>query len=92
MTYFKSVFSISVYYSFHGRPHSNHHLPPLNALAVYDLRSRYRLFLSPLPSKDVDVTNDVAVDHYGNAFVMNSSENFIWKVSVDGSARSSFDL
>ncbi|XP_020219458.1 uncharacterized protein LOC109802481 [Cajanus cajan] len=66
--------------------HSSHHLPPLNALAAYDLRSRRRLFLSPLPSEDVDAANDVAVDHRGNAFVTNSGGNFIWKVSADGSA------
>ncbi|KAL2329704.1 hypothetical protein Fmac_017285 [Flemingia macrophylla] len=66
--------------------HSSHHLPPLNALAAYDLRSRRRIFLSALPSENSDSANDVAVDHSGNAFVTNSGGNFIWKVTVDGSA------
>ncbi|CAJ1837917.1 unnamed protein product [Sphenostylis stenocarpa] len=66
--------------------HSHPPLPPFNALAAYDLRSRRRLFLSPLPSSDNDAANDVAVDYRGNAFVTNSGGNFIWKVTTDGSA------
>ncbi|KAG5026576.1 hypothetical protein AAZX31_08G251600 [Glycine max] len=66
--------------------HSSYSLPPFNALAAYDLRSRRRLFLSSLPSEEIDAANDVAVDHRGNAFVTNSGGNFIWKVTTDGSA------
>ncbi|QCD98635.1 uncharacterized protein LOC114195231 [Vigna unguiculata] len=66
--------------------HSYPPLPPFNALAAYDLRSRRRLFLSPLPSEGMDAANDVAVDYSGNAFVTNSGGNFIWKVTADGSA------
>lgn len=66
--------------------HSYPPLPPFNALAAYDLRSRRRLFLSPLPSEGIDAANDVAVDYNGNAFVTNSGGNFIWKVTTDGSA------
>ena len=66
--------------------HSYPPLPPFNALAAYDLRSRRRLFLTPLPSEGIDAANDVAVDYSGNAFVTNSGGNFIWKVTIDGSA------
>ncbi|XP_057436265.1 uncharacterized protein LOC130728733 [Lotus japonicus] len=68
--------------------HSHPPLPPFNALAAYDLRTRDRLFLTPLPSDDDHpaAANDVAVDHHGNAFVTNSAGNFIWKVTADGHA------
>ncbi|XP_027351445.1 uncharacterized protein LOC113862564 [Abrus precatorius] len=66
--------------------HTYNTLPHFNALAAYDLRSRRRIFLSSLPSDDIDAANDVAVDHRGNAFVTNSAGNFIWKVTTDGSA------
>ena len=66
--------------------HSYAPLPPFNALAAYDLRSRRRIFLTPLPSEGIDAANDVAVDYSGNAFVTNSGGNFIWKVTADGSA------
>ncbi|KAK2359756.1 Calcium-dependent phosphotriesterase superfamily protein [Trifolium repens] len=73
--------------------HSHPPLPPFNALAAYDLRSRRRIFLSPLPPSDdesvpseLSAANDVAVDHTGNAFVTNSAGNFIWKVTVNGDA------
>lgn len=66
-------------------------LPPFNALAAYDLRSRRRLFLSLLPSSSSSdspaaAANDVAVDFHGNAYVTNSAGNFIWKVTPDGDA------
>ncbi|XP_061367019.1 uncharacterized protein LOC133310140 [Gastrolobium bilobum] len=70
--------------------HAHHPLPPFNALAAYDLRSRRRLFLSPLTSDGDDdapsAANDVAVDNSGNTFVTNSAGNFIWKVTADGDA------
>ncbi|KAK9716660.1 hypothetical protein RND81_06G248600 [Saponaria officinalis] len=46
------------------------------------------LFLSPLPttSPTSAVANDVAVDPYGDAYVTNSGENFIWKISLNGTA------
>ncbi|KAK8483403.1 hypothetical protein V6N13_090501 [Hibiscus sabdariffa] len=76
--------------------HSLSPLPPFNALAAYDLRTRRRLFLSILPSDPDspvsstrggrDVANDVAVDFKGNAYVTNSIGNFIWKVNEDGEA------
>ncbi|KAE8637517.1 uncharacterized protein LOC116405618 [Cucumis sativus] len=69
------------------------HAPPLpefNALASYDLRSRHRISLTPLPSDGTSghrpVANAVAVDFKGNAFITNSGGNFIWKVDKDGSA------
>lgn len=68
-------------------------LPPFNALAAYDLRSRRRVFLSLLDDETPDgmtttrhVANDVAVDFNGNAYVTNSAGNFIWKVDKDGEA------
>ncbi|CAI8592084.1 unnamed protein product [Vicia faba] len=74
--------------------HSHPPLPPFNALAAYDLFSRRRIFLIPLPSADDNhesepvscAANDVAVDHIGNAFVTNSAGNFIWKVTATGTA------
>lgn len=39
-------------------------------------------FLSPLPS--TGIANGVAFDSYGNAYVTNSEENFIWKVDQNG--------
>ncbi|KAK7295609.1 hypothetical protein RJT34_18520 [Clitoria ternatea] len=67
--------------------HSRPPLPPFNALAAYDLRSRHRLFLCSLPSDDAnDSANDEAVDHRGDSFVTNSAGNFIWKVTANGSA------
>ncbi|CAN4121697.1 unnamed protein product [Withania somnifera] len=57
---------------------------PFNALASYDLQSNRRLFLSPLLTDEhsqLPVANDVAVDYSGNAYVTNSGEDFIWKVS-----------
>ncbi|GKU98058.1 hypothetical protein SLEP1_g11110 [Rubroshorea leprosula] len=79
--------------------HSDAPLPPFNALAAYDLRTRERLFLSILQSPNEDtevqdgietpttrrqVANDVAVDFKGNAYVTNSAGNFIWKVNANG--------
>ncbi|KAI3858714.1 hypothetical protein MKX03_033667 [Papaver bracteatum] len=65
--------------------------PHFDALASYDLRSRQRLFLSPLTDDDVNavnpirpIANDVAVDFKGNAYVTNSAGNFIWKVNDKG--------
>lgn len=68
--------------------HAIEPLPPFNALAAYDLRSRRRVFLSHLHSDNAAVTRprpgDVAVDYNGNAFVTNSAENFVWKVNDKG--------
>ncbi|ESR61519.1 hypothetical protein CICLE_v10015653mg [Citrus x clementina] len=71
--------------------HSAAPLPPFNALAAYDLRSRRRVFLSLLDDETPGVitikrhvANDVAVDFNGNAYVTNSAGNFIWKVDKDG--------
>lgn len=73
--------------------HSAAPLPPFNALAAYDLRSRCRVFLSLLDDETPGVitikrhvANDVAVDFNGNAYVTNSAGNFIWKVDKDGEA------
>ncbi|KAK9226657.1 hypothetical protein WN943_011705 [Citrus x changshan-huyou] len=73
--------------------HSAAPLPPFNALAAYDLRSRRRVFLSLLDDETPGVitikrhvANDVAVDFNGNAYVTNSAANFIWKVDKDGEA------
>lgn len=75
--------------------HSGSPLPPFNALAAYNLRSRSRLFLSLLPSPAPEgdkrpVANAVAVDYKGNAYVTNSlgnsDGNFIWKVNAEGEA------
>ncbi|KAG4991303.1 hypothetical protein AAZX31_09G109800 [Glycine max] len=70
--------------------HATEPLPPFNALAAYDLRSRRRLFLSPLPSAAGDdkraTANDVAADFNGNAYVTNSVGNYIWKVNLNGEA------
>ncbi|MED6106074.1 hypothetical protein PIB30_001467 [Stylosanthes scabra] len=70
--------------------HHNNNLPPFNALAAYDPRTRQRIFLSSLPSSSEDTSpaaaNDVAVDYDGNAFVTNSAGNYIWKVTADGEA------
>lgn len=73
--------------------HSAAPLPPFNALAAYDLRSRRRVFLSLLDDETPGVitikrhvANDVAVDFNGNAYVTNSAGNFIWKVDKDGEA------
>lgn len=73
--------------------HSAPPLPPFNALAAYDLRSRRRVFLSLLDDETPDVitikrhvANDVAVDFNGNSYVTNSAGNFIWKVDKDGEA------
>ncbi|KAK6930995.1 SMP-30/Gluconolactonase/LRE-like region [Dillenia turbinata] len=70
--------------------HSADPLPHFNALAAYDLRTRRRIFLSPLTSPDDEdevtrqTANDVALDPKGNAYVTNSVGNFIWKVNVEG--------
>ncbi|CAL0318456.1 unnamed protein product [Lupinus luteus] len=71
--------------------HAMEPLPPFNALASYDLRSRHRQFLSLLPSADENdavrpIANDVAVDFKGNAYVTNSAGNYIWKVNDKGEA------
>ncbi|XP_074317572.1 uncharacterized protein LOC141653641 [Silene latifolia] len=44
------------------------------------------IFLSPLPtsSPSTAVANDVALDPYGNAYVTNSGENVIYKVTLNG--------
>ncbi|KAK9277555.1 hypothetical protein L1049_007100 [Liquidambar formosana] len=67
--------------------HTFEPLPPFNALASYDLRSRSRLFLAELDSEisgERQIANDVTVDFKGNAYVTNSAGNFIWKVNMQG--------
>ena len=73
--------------------HAMEPLPPYDALAAYDLRSRERLFLAPLHGDaDLDsslsrqIANDVTVDFAGNAYVTNAAANFIWKVNAKGEA------
>ncbi|KAK4758734.1 hypothetical protein SAY87_020035 [Trapa incisa] len=69
--------------------HTMNPLPHFNALAAYDLRSRFRIFLAMLPPSGTvmrDVANDVAIDFKGNAYVTNSAADLIWKVTVDGEA------
>ncbi|KAI4313799.1 hypothetical protein L6164_026750 [Bauhinia variegata] len=68
-------------------------LPPFNALAAYDLRSKQRLFLAQLPADDETeedatraIANDVAVDYRGNSYVTNAAGNYIWKVNDKGEA------
>ncbi|KAI5403380.1 hypothetical protein KIW84_050811 [Lathyrus oleraceus] len=61
-------------------------LPPFNALAAYDLKYGNRLFLSPLPTDEEALANNVAVDYNDNAYVTNSIGNYIWKVNVKGEA------
>ncbi|KAI5403399.1 hypothetical protein KIW84_050826 [Lathyrus oleraceus] len=61
-------------------------LSPFNALAAYDLKSGNRLFLSPLPTNEEALANNVAVDYNDNAYVTNSIGNYIWKVNVKGEA------
>ncbi|KAM7278400.1 hypothetical protein ACFE04_005534 [Oxalis oulophora] len=62
-------------------------------LAAYDIATRQRIFLTPLPipnedisSSDAAIANDVAVDFKGNAYISSSAKNLIWKVSYDGEA------
>lgn len=69
--------------------HAIEPLPPFDALAAYDIRTRRRLFLSLLPTADSSespIANDVAVDPKGNAYVTNSAGNYIWKVNSNGEA------
>lgn len=70
--------------------HAADPLPPFDALAAYDLGTRRRLFLSPLPTIENDTNrptaNGVAVDFKGNAYVTNSAGNYIWKVNDRGEA------
>lgn len=69
--------------------HALEPLPPFDALAAYDLRSRQRLFLSVLPhdgGSNRPIANDIAVDDDGNAYVTNSGGNYIWKVNDRGEA------
>ncbi|KAI5403387.1 hypothetical protein KIW84_050818 [Lathyrus oleraceus] len=61
-------------------------LPTFNALAAYGLKSGNRLFLSPLPTDEEALENDIVVDYNGNAYVTNSIGNYIWKVNVKGEA------
>ncbi|XP_009800435.1 uncharacterized protein [Nicotiana sylvestris] len=72
---------------------------PFNALAAYDLKSRRRIFLTPLLDNDDQnpiatvtetirpaIANDVTVDSSGNAYVTNSDGDFIWKMNFAGEA------
>lgn len=65
--------------------------PPFSALASYDTRTFRQLFLAPLDdllsSADHPVAaNDVAADYAGNAYVTDSANDVIFKVSEQGEA------
>ncbi|KAJ7973059.1 Calcium-dependent phosphotriesterase superfamily protein [Quillaja saponaria] len=56
------------------------------AVAAYDLSTWKRLFLTQLsgPSDEKALTDDVAVDAEGNAYVTDAKGSKIWKVGADG--------
>ncbi|KAI3453115.1 hypothetical protein Pfo_009778 [Paulownia fortunei] len=62
--------------------------PPYSALASYDLPTFRRLFLTPLDDllPSASVANDVAVDYSGNAYVTDSANDVIFKVTEQGEA------
>ncbi|KAG8382782.1 hypothetical protein BUALT_Bualt05G0113100 [Buddleja alternifolia] len=63
--------------------------PPFSALAAYHLPTFRRLFLTPLhdsSSSSQTLANDVAVDYSGNAYVTDSSNDVIFKVTEQGEA------
>lgn len=62
--------------------------PPLSALACYDRRTFRQLFLTPLDDllpSDV-AANDVAVDYSGNAYVTDSANDVVFKITEQGEA------
>lgn len=62
--------------------------PSFSALASYDIRTFRQLFLTPLDDllPTAVAANDVAVDYSGNAYVTDSANNAIFKVSEQGEA------
>ncbi|TKY64966.1 hypothetical protein E2542_SST07818 [Spatholobus suberectus] len=76
--------SSSILYAIASSQLSTPTIPSLHStpLPLMTFALSRRLFLSTLPSNDIDVANDVTVDHCGNAFVTNSRGNFIWKDST----------
>lgn len=61
--------------------------PPFSALASYDLPTFRQLFLTPLDADPLPtVANDVAVDYDGNAYVTDSANDVIFKVTEQGEA------
>lgn len=64
------------------------HRPPFSGLVAYQLPTFRQLFLTPLngllPSDTV--ANDVAVDYSGNAYVTDSANDVIFKVTEQGEA------
>ncbi|KAK6146795.1 hypothetical protein DH2020_020664 [Rehmannia glutinosa] len=66
--------------------------PPIAALAAYDLPTFRQIFLAPLddllPSSNAAaaVANDVAVDYSGNAYVTDSANDVIYRVTEQGEA------
>ncbi|KAL1556574.1 hypothetical protein AAHA92_12177 [Salvia divinorum] len=62
--------------------------PPFSALAGYDLRTFRQLFLTPLDDllPSAVAANDVAADYSGNAYVTDSANDVIFKVTEQGEA------
>ncbi|XP_057769402.1 uncharacterized protein LOC130989418 [Salvia miltiorrhiza] len=62
--------------------------PPFSALACYDLRTFRQLFLTPLDNllPSAVAASDVAVDYSGDAYVTDSANDAIFKVSEQGEA------
>jgi len=57
-----------------------------SALAAYDLKTWKRLYYTKLCGPEsITMANDVDLDPEGNAYVTDSKQNIIWKVSSDGS-------
>ncbi|XP_047981630.1 uncharacterized protein LOC125222835 [Salvia hispanica] len=70
--------------------------PPFSALATYDLRTLRQLFLTPLDDllPSAVAANDVAADYSGNAYVTDSANGVVFKITDQGEASilSSSDL
>ncbi|KAL6543822.1 hypothetical protein OROGR_010319 [Orobanche gracilis] len=62
--------------------------PPFSALAAYHLPTFRQLFLAPLDDflPSPAVVNDVAADYAGNAYVTDSANDVIYKVTEQGEA------
>jgi len=57
-----------------------------SALAAYDLKTWKRLYFTKLCGPEsITQANDVDLDPEGNAYVTDTIQNIIWKVSSDGS-------